>query len=436
MQEALDSTYSRKVQVQDRFGSHATGSEEYHILSTLTDSGTKKSVGLTEMKCLQTDLLADFLISVATSTLEEHVRELSKHNVIEWLLVTPVIQIPWYGLCQWLYESNRLGDIISFLHRQVKIPPGMSYSDVPSATRYIGRVSCEYSKKYDSLKNRTIVILSYYEPNILIPHLISKAKTVFRSLSRSRYDVPSIVRQLLEPSTITYSNACIKWIEYLIATAMFDHTDEEWYEDVDYIFNKSELHKFPLLNSEKGTLDYIESQYNEYLNNTLELNLLKRAFDSISHIDEGRFLDMMIGTHLNLHIDAINDTYLGEAEQPYLEVVVTTLTECIENVRFYRRNRDKEADEAAGEDSNGVNGTHMSDNSIVGSLNPPNLGIIKKGVLPNPHYVCGYNEDQPSAARLQYEELNVSEYHTLSMNPAVYFRVRGDANSSSTTLLS
>lgn len=137
MQEALDSTYSRKVQVQDRFGSHAAGTEEYHILSTLTDSGTKKSVGLTEMKCLQTDLLAEFLISVATSTLEAHVREFTKHNVIEWLLITPVTQIPWYGLCQWLYESNRLGDIISFLHKQVKIPPGMSYNDVPSATRYI-----------------------------------------------------------------------------------------------------------------------------------------------------------------------------------------------------------------------------------------------------------------------------------------------------------
>lgn len=65
-------------------------------------------------------------------------------------------------------------------------------------------------------------------------------------------------------------------------------------------------------------------------------------------MDDGRFLDMMIGQHLNVHIDAINDTYLGEAEQPYLEVVVTTLTECIENVRFYRRNRDKEADEAPG----------------------------------------------------------------------------------------
>ncbi|CAH1107467.1 unnamed protein product [Psylliodes chrysocephalus] len=86
------------------------------------------------------------------------------------------------------------------------------------------------------------------------------------------------------------------------------------------------------------------------------------------------------------------------------------------------------------EDSNGVEGTYSEDNSIIGSLNPPNLAIIKKGILPNPHYVCGYNEDQPSAARLQYEELDVSGYHTLSFNPAVYFRVRGDANSSSTLL--
>nr|UHR49767.1 MAG: RNA-dependent RNA polymerase [Hangzhou altica cyanea chuvirus 1] len=428
IQEFIDTTFRQRLRLQDRFGSHANSPEEIDILQTITQTTSPKTVGLTELKRLDANMVAYHILEVVSHMLPTLCNGLKADSVLEYLNITPVTQIPWHALVIWLHQANRLSDVIRQIGKITKTHTGLAYANVQIATRYIGTASRQSVEDRIYMSSQKVVYLSYYQQEHFRPHIQNCLIRCGKKWTDSQYPVKQALEAIKSEIELA-SQAALDCLEYIIvAYSLFERTEEDWY-DLTTMALESADEPIAVFDDTYFSEDLFYTARDDFVNSFLNTPFLRKILIAIlQYRDEG----------LDVYLENIEDRLRSKAldltnhpNNPKFTIIITTLPECIQTIRE-KDDEDLETSSEVGSSTSSMYGEVLIE---PGTLILPNLANLTGTTFDGISCIGGHAEELGHHIYTECQELLVHPWYTLSVNPAWYRRHTGRINPSTTTLI-
>lgn len=114
IQHLFSITIDQTRSLQARYTSHALNDQARSILSAFVPKLTSKEIGLTEIKKLEINLLADLIVGAVYTSLYDYFNmEMIPDTHLGFLSNYTGSELPWYSLLYQLYRANKLIDVMS-----------------------------------------------------------------------------------------------------------------------------------------------------------------------------------------------------------------------------------------------------------------------------------------------------------------------------------
>lgn len=429
LQHMIDNHYVSRKSLQERYTQHAYSEEGKHIMSIISGSGIDRDVGLTEAKSISTDRIYNALLLSINYILTTDMRTLDNFSLQEWILYTPVEQLAWYPIVNWLHLAGKLPNLIRLCYRQSNIPPGSSYYNPGLASKYLGLVAL---KGYEGgIIYLDLVYLSHYQESHLDIYLRIMVQNLAVYNVRLNYDRRYLEGISQNSEQHVKDAAIILLFSNLIVFSMFIKGDEEYLLLAQRIKTKED-NRIQVVNlhdiqQQRAEITLAELRHSTTLSKYIG-ELISKLLDTCNFLSYDDLLDFLFDNYYNrAHDYIINRVARYECS---ISVSFTSLTECISVVRSHR--------------ADNINEDIMDDLTLERLIN--NEDIIDRHDYNHPNPELDYTLSCKVTTRLtllnadsQNHRINVIDPSIFSTNEfinlAYFYNVFGQGNNSCNHLI-
>lgn len=205
VQELNNQSAGQQHRLQDRFTQHAMGHEGKTILQDIASKTSRRTIGISEVRCIPASLLLDSVSYVICRTLLERFPRVAEEHLPSLLMTLPQSELPWSGLVQALHKCLRLNETLSRFAKALHQPLPRCYDSPTAASALLALYSYQYASQ--SQTGPTIIRLVRYTDaefaNTLVGvipymrrHLVLRviAPAIDAALSLGRTDVADHIR--------------------------------------------------------------------------------------------------------------------------------------------------------------------------------------------------------------------------------------------------
>ena len=116
--------------------------ERQNALASLCPQDTIKTIGFTEMRRVDIQILCESLSRAFSNQFDRLYPTWETENVEHELIIRPSNELPWVHLLTQLYHFNLLGEVIHWLQKFTGISLPVCYDNPDTSAKYLG--SCVY----------------------------------------------------------------------------------------------------------------------------------------------------------------------------------------------------------------------------------------------------------------------------------------------------